>query len=175
MAKQVRAVKLDNSDGNIKKNLTFARSKRIDKVNVKTEKRVLQMLFFRHYDLSIKTKSVLTCIFFGIFCSILITMIWISQLRSMRGVAIISVILTVCFLGSVIFESQASSGQVCGVITAESVAARQGDGQNYPASFKEPLHSGTEFDLLESRPGWFHIILSDDNESWIPDTAAELI
>jgi tetratricopeptide (TPR) repeat protein len=170
-----RAEKLDNSDANIKKNLTFARSKRIDKVNVKTEKRVLQTVFFWHYDLSIKTKFVLSCVFFGIFCISLITMIWFSQLRSMTGAAIIAVILTVCFLGSVILESKARSGQVCGVITAESVAARQGDGQNYPASFKDPLHAGTEFDLLESRPGWFHIILLDDSEGWIPDMAAELI
>ena len=170
-----RAEKLDNSDANIKKNLTFARSKRIDKVNVKTEKRVVQTLFFWHYDLSIKTKFVLTSVFFGIFCISLITIIWLSQLRSMRGAAIIALILTVFFLGSVILESKARSGQVCGVITVESVAARQGDGQNYPTSFKDPLHAGTEFDLLESRPGWLHIILLDDSEGWIPDTAAELI
>ena len=45
----------------------------------------------------------------------------------------------------------------------------------YPASFKDPLHAGTEFDLLEQRPGWFHITLSDDNEGWIPDNSAEII
>ncbi|MHC4312465.1 MAG: tetratricopeptide repeat protein [Planctomycetota bacterium] len=39
-----RAEKLDDSDANIQKNLTFARGRRIDKVVTKTEKRVLQTL-----------------------------------------------------------------------------------------------------------------------------------
>jgi tetratricopeptide (TPR) repeat protein len=63
-----RAEKLDSSDTNIQKNLSFARSKRVDKVAVKTEKRVLRTLFFWHYDFSVKSRFLLICIFFGIVC-----------------------------------------------------------------------------------------------------------
>lgn len=52
-----KAMQLDDSDENIQKNLAFARSKRIDKIPVQTEKRVMQTLFFWHYDFSLKTKS----------------------------------------------------------------------------------------------------------------------
>jgi len=48
-------------------------------------------------------------------------------------------------------------------------------GRNYPPSFKEPLHEGTEFNLLEKRSGWFHIKLFDGSEGWIPDDSAETI
>ena len=71
------------------------------------------------------------------------------------------------------FKTQAE--KVCGVITDKEVVARQGDGQNYPPSFKDPLHEGTEFDLLENRPGWLHIKLFDESNGWINKSTAELI
>jgi len=79
------------------------------------------------------------------------------------------------FFVSVVLEAQRRACTVCGVITAEDVVARQGDGQNYQDSFKDPLHAGTEFDLLERRGGWLHIELADDSGCWIPDAAADLI
>jgi hypothetical protein len=170
-----RAVKIDDSDENIKKNLAFARSKRIDKIAIKTEKRVLQTLFFWHYDFSIKTKFLLTCVFFGIICICVTVIIWFGRSASWTASAIICGILTLCFLASVAVEFKTQAEKVCGVITDKEVVARQGDGQNYPPSFKDPLHEGTEFDLLENRPGWFHIKLSDDSDGWIPNSAAELI
>ncbi len=170
-----RAEKLDGSDANIQKNLTFARSKRIDKVGTKTEKRVLQTLFFWHYDFSIKTRFLFTCIFFGIVCICITGIIWFGRSAVWVAPAIICAILTVCFLLSLVVESRTQAGRVCGVITVKEIVARQGDGQNYPLSFKYPLHEGTEFYLLESRPGWRHIKLFDDSDGWIPDAAAELI
>jgi hypothetical protein len=170
-----RAEKLDNSNEDIKKNLAFARSKKIDKVAIKTEARVLQTLFFWHYDFSIKTKFLLTCIFFGIACICVAGMIWFGRIGPSMAVTIICGVLTICFLTSVIVESGSKSNRVCGVVTAKEVIARQGDGQNYSPSFKEPLHEGMEFDLLENRPGWLHIKLSDGSDGWIPDGSAELI
>jgi tetratricopeptide (TPR) repeat protein len=170
-----KAAKIDGSDENIQKNLAFARSKRIDKIAVKTEKRVLQTLFFWHYDFSIKTKFLLTCIFFGIVCVCITAAIWFGRSTTWTVSAIIFVIFLLCFLSSVALEYKTQANKVCGVITAKEVIARQGDGENYTPSFKEPLHEGTEFDLLENRPGWFHIKLSDDSDGWIPDGSAELI
>ena len=170
-----RAEKLDSSDTNIQKNLAFARSKRIDKVEIKTEKRVLLTLFFWHYDFAIKTKFLLTCIFFAIVCISAAGVVWFGKRASWMTSLIISAILTVCLLSSLIVESRTQVIRICGVITDKEVIARQGDGQNYSPSFKDPLHAGTEFDVLESRPGWLHIKLFDDSNAWIPDDSAELI
>ena len=170
-----RAENLDDSDENVQKNLSFARSKRIDKITIKTEKRVLQTLFFWHYDFSIKTKFLLTCIFFGIVCLCITALIWFGRSPFWTVPLIISCILTLSFLLSVTVEYRAAVNKISGVITDKEVVARQGDGTNYAQSFKEPLHEGTEFDLLEQRPGWFHIKLSDESDSWIPETAAEII
>ena len=170
-----RAEKLDGSDTNIQKNLAFARSKRIDKIPMKTEKRVLHTLFFWHYDFSIKTKFILTCLFFAVVCIVLTVMIWLGRTAGRITTAVIFSILFIFFLASAVLEAQTQSNRIGGVITAREVVARQGDGQNYPASFKESLHVGTEFNLLEHRVGWLHIRLSDDSDAWIPENSAELI
>ena len=170
-----RAEKLDSSDTNIQKNLAFARSKRIDKVGIKTEKRVLQTLFFWHYDFVIKTKFLLLCIFFAIVCICATGAIWFGRSTFWVTPVVICSVLTVCLLSSLIVETRTQAGRICGVITAKEVIARQGDGQNYSPSFNDPLHTGTEFDVLENRPGWLHIKLFDDSDGWIPRSAAELI
>jgi hypothetical protein len=170
-----RAEKLDSSDINIQKNLEFARSQRIDKITPKARERVLETLFFWHYDFSLQTKFILTCLFFAVFCAALTVMVWLGRTAPATVTAVIAGILMLCFLTSVVVETRHRAGTVCGVIIASDVIAHQGDGQNYPVSFKDPLHAGTEFDILERRPGWLHIRLSDNSEGWIPNNTAELI
>jgi hypothetical protein len=87
----------------------------------------------------------------------------------------IAAVLLVCFIGSLAVEGYSRATNLSGVIIAPEVVAYQGDGQNYPPSFKTPLHAGTEFDLIERRPGWFHIKLADDSDGWIRQTTAEVI
>lgn len=170
-----RAEKLDSSDENIAKNLAFARTKRIDKVPVNTEKKVLQTLFFWHYDFSLKTKFILTCIFFGLLCLCGAIAVRYGMAGPLMVMIIICGLLAILFLGSVVIESKSQGSTTYGVITAGEVVARQGDGQNYPPSFKESLHEGTEFQLLERRPQWYHIKLTDDSTAWIPADSADLI
>jgi hypothetical protein len=170
-----RAQNLDKADTNIQKNLAFARSRRIDTVEVKTEERILETLFFWHYDFSIKTKFLVTCLCFAIFCISATVILWRGRAAPRIATAAICGLLTVSFLASVTLETRSRANTICGVITDQQVVARQGDGPNYSESFKDPLHAGTEFDLLERRSGWFHIMLSDDSDGWIPDNAADLI
>ena len=169
-----RAAELGN-DNDIQKNLNFARNQRKDQVVIKTERRVLHTLFFWHYDFAQKTKFLLMCIFFGIVCISVTVAIWFCRNVPLVTTAIICGLLTICLLGSIVVEAGADAKKAGGVITVDEVVAYQGDGRYYPPSFKEPLHEGTEFDLLEKRSGWLHIKLFDGSEGWIPDDSAELI
>ena len=170
-----RAEMLDETDTNVQKNLAFARNRRIDRVAVKAEERVLQTLFFWHYDFSVKTRIAIACISFALVCISLTVMTWYGNAAPWVVTAVICSVLTVCLFASVVLETRARANRVYGVITTEKVVARQGDGRNYPESFKDPLHTGTEFDLLERRSGWFHIRLSDNSDGWIQDNSAGLI
>jgi tetratricopeptide (TPR) repeat protein len=169
-----RAEQLDNSNTDIKKNLAFARSMRVDKVELKAEKRILQTLFFWHYDLSIKIKFLFACVFFAIACLSLTFLVWLGRSPPVITTAIVASFLVACFLSSIFVDTYSRANRIFGVITVQEIVARQGDGPNYPASFKEPLHAGTEFNVLERRPGWLHIRLFDNSDGWIPDTSGDL-
>lgn len=170
-----RAQRLDGSDVNIRNNLAFARSQRLDKVAVQTERRVLETLFFWHYDFSLRTKFFLVCLFFAFLCVILTAMIWFGRGPTTTTAAVVCALVLIGFVVSVSVESRRRAHTIHGVVISPEIVARQGDGPNYPASFKDPLHAGTEFRLLEQRPGWFHIALSDGSEAWVPDSAADLV
>jgi len=170
-----RAQLLDGSDANIKKNLAFARSRRQDRINLQAEQKVLQTLFFWHYDFSLRIRFLLACLAFAVVCVGLTVMVWRGQRSSALAVTVVSGALVACFIGSVGLEMSKRQQQAHGVIISPEVIARQGDGLNYPASFKEPLHAGTEFRLLKKRPGWFYMELADDSEAWIPDDSAQEI
>lgn len=170
-----RAQRLDSSDVDIQKNLSFARSRRIDQVSVQAGRKVLETFFFWHYDFSLPTKFLLCCIFFGLFCIIAAVMVWRGKTAGFKAIAVLNAILMICMLASVLAETQYLAKKAHGVITAEQVTARQGDGLNYQESFKEPLHAGTEFELADRRSGWLHIKLADGSDAWIPENSAEII
>ncbi|UCD52933.1 MAG: hypothetical protein JSW27_09895 [Phycisphaerales bacterium] len=170
-----RALQLDSSDVNLRNNLAFARSQRLDKVSAATEKRVLETLFFWHYDFSLKTKFFLAGLFFGALCITATLMVWLGRGPALSTGAILAGVLWLCLTISVVIETGRRDAVTFGVVTTPEIVARQGDGPNYPPRFKDPLHAGTEFELLEQRPGWLHIELSDGSDAWIPDAAAELV
>ena len=170
-----RAARLDGSDINIRKNLSFARSRRIDRIEVGAERKVLETLFFWHYDFSLRTKFLLACLSFAALCIALTVTLWRGRGPATSIVVVLSGLLLLGFMTSVILEANRQAHIRSGVITAAEVVARQGDGPNYPPSFKDPLHAGTEFRLLEQRPGWLHVELADGTDAWIPDDTAGIV
>ncbi|MCP4453960.1 MAG: hypothetical protein GY809_21065 [Planctomycetes bacterium] len=170
-----RAEALDQNNADIQKNLAFARSRRIDQVDLETQTRILHTLFFWHYDFSLQTRFALACCFFGLACTGLTLLLW----RTRKNVFLIPALigLGLCAgLGISIAVTQIQNGTThFGVITAPKVTARQGDSESFPPSFKDPLHAGTEFLLLEARPNWLYIQLDNGSKAWIPDKAGERI
>lgn len=170
-----RAERIDGDDVNIQKNLAFARTRRLDTIPVKTEQQVLQTLLFWHYDFSMRTRFHVACLAWAGLCLVLTAAVWRGFSRPILLTALIAGLLLVCTALSVVFEVRQHRDTIHGVITADQVVARQGDGPNYPESFKAPLHAGTEFKRIEGRPDWLHIQLRDGSEGWIPNEAAETL
>ena len=170
-----RAQRLDSSNPDIHKNLNYARSKRADQFSVTTQKKVLERLLFWHYDFSMRTRFLIGGVCFTIFCIWLILRLWFVKWPAVIPVCSLMLLVCVGMVVSVMVEQHALSTHRSGVIVSDSVVARQGDSTNYPESFSDPLGAGIEFDVIEQRPGWLHIELSNDQDTWIPDKAAELI
>ncbi len=166
---------LDDSNADLRKNLAFARSRRVDQVELATEKKVMKTLFFWHYDFSVKIRFFLACLFFAAGFLVLTAIVWFGRRGAMGAICVVCGVLAVCFALSVTVESVGKSRRKCGVIVSESVVARQGDGANYARSFKDPLHGGTEFDLIKRQSGWLNIRLADGSEGWVPVSSGELV
>ncbi len=175
-----KAALLIPGDRNLKENLSFAREQRVDTLNEKESSRILETIFFLHYNLSGSFKAVLFEAAFALS--------WISAafllLRGKLHVSLLKIFFTTTIffsavallsLGSLFIDTLELKLHPAGVITADAIIARKGDGLSYSPSFKDPLHSGLEFTLINERPGWYYIELNDNTRAWIPDKAAALV
>ena len=169
-----RAERLTPSDNNLQQNLSYARSRRIDKIDERPRAQILKTIFFWHYDLSPHARVTLFAVFFNT--------IWIcagvylfKKNAWIRYGILAGAALSMLIAGSLGVEALEECRKRSGVILADEVVARKGDSFTYQPSFKEPLHAGTEFVLTEERKGWYNIELDDGRRCWIPSSAAGLV
>jgi tetratricopeptide (TPR) repeat protein len=161
-------------DPNLYQNLAYARSRRFDKIEEKQQTKMLKTLLFWHYDLSSKTRSIIFIVCFALLwfgASIRLFSKKTIKRWYLAGTGIVAFL----FLTSLLYEITIERKNKAGVILAEEVLGRKGDSEAYQPSFKEPLHAGTEFSLVEERERWVHIELNDGRRCWIPSKTAGLM
>ena len=169
-----RAEQYIPNDSNLRLNLKYAREKRLDDIEEKQETKVLKTLFFWHYDLSTKTR---------VFAfSICFAFVWIcagirifTNKSFLAWCIAVAVALSISFAGSLIAEELNLRKSRPGVILRDEIVARKGNSETYEPSFKDPLHSGTEFRLIEERGNWYLIELPDSRTCWVPSKGVALV
>ena len=169
-----RAEQYIGGDPNLVQNLNHARGTRLDSFEETQQTQVLKTLLFWHYDISVGSRSTLFALLAAVF--------WIAaSVRLLRSewtprlLLIATGVPALLFLGSLVVEASVKADQAAGVILSQQVVARKGDGESYEPSFKEPLHAGAEFLLVEERRGWFHVELPDERRCWVPVASSELV
>jgi tetratricopeptide (TPR) repeat protein len=171
-----RSELLDPTDRNLQHNLEFVRSQRTDRLPPNQLSAAARTVLFWHYLLPLPLKLYLFAAAFAAACllgaGILLRgpgrrrSLWLPAAAG--GVALL-------LLGSLVADEARRQSLRDGVILAQEVVARKGDGTAYQSSFVDPLHAGTEFRLLEVRSGWYRILLSDGRTAWIPADSAQLV
>jgi len=162
------------NDQNLRQNLEYARNRRADRIEVRQKEKVLKTLFFIHYDIPSRTKLIVFAIAFGVLWASAMVRI-VLKAGWVKLALIIAAVVSGVFLASLITDLVSLARSPEGVITAQEIVGRMGDADTYQPSFKEPLHAGAEFRLLERRPGWWHVELESGDRTWIPDGSAELV
>jgi tetratricopeptide (TPR) repeat protein len=162
------------NDANLRQNLEYARNRRADRIERKEQENVYRTLFFIHYDIPSRAKLIILASCFAA--------VWVSaglrlfvRAGSLKVILVVAAVVSAIFLASLAVDAVSFSRRPPGVITAGEVTGRMGDADSYQPSFKEPLHSGTEFKLLEKRAGWWRIELDNGDATWIPTGSAELV
>ncbi|MBN2070990.1 MAG: hypothetical protein JW814_05985 [Candidatus Krumholzibacteriota bacterium] len=162
------------NDENLRQNLEYARSRRVNRVEATEREKVFKTLFFLHYDISSRARLTIFLVSFAL--------IWLSATLRLflrrswvRTMIVAFSIISIVFLVSLGVEKIGRSRRPAGVIISSEVTARKGDAETYQKSFTEPLYSGTEFRLLEKRTDWWYIELEDGVRCWIPSGAGEMV
>ncbi len=168
-----RALRLRPGDENIRRNLDYARSQRLDRIEDSSSDQALHTLLFWHYDLSPSTRWTL-------FAVAWIAVWGLAAMRLKRPRFVSSAVLAVVgfiavALGTSVAASSFGATDNAGVITELETVARKGDARSYAPAFEQPLHAGLEFKLLEARRDWLHVELPDGRTAWVEASAAELL
>jgi hypothetical protein len=165
------------ADRNLKHNLRYVRTQRVDLILSRQDSAVFRTLFAWHFSIPMRAKLFLFIAAFWVAC-ILTAHLLLRPDRRKRWKQIVFVIwggIALMMAVSLVIDEVRLRTLKDGVIIVEEVVARKGDGIAYQRSFVDPLHQGTEFRLLEERTGWYYIELEDGRTGWIPDFAGEMV
>lgn len=162
------------NDSNLKQNLEFARSRRIDSIERRQAEKVFKTLFFLHYDVPSRVRLTIFSYAFALVWVFAVVMLFVKR-GGLRLLLVVSALVSVVILASLIVESVSLVRKPGGVIVVEEVIARKGDAETYEPSFTEPLHAGAEFELLTRRTGWWHVELENGARCWLPAASAKLV
>jgi tetratricopeptide (TPR) repeat protein len=171
-----RGLRLEPGNRQLQANLSYARSRRIDQIDVSGQDQhaFFPQVFFWSNELSVPTQWTLAlagyCLAWG--CAFA-HLVWrrASLLWGLAGVAFFCLI----FASSTWLTQSQYMTRQAGVIVAEEVVVRKGNGESYTPQLPQPLHAGTEFVVLEARGSWLAIQLDNDTSGWIRRESAALL
>ena len=103
-------------DGNVRANLEYARSRRIDRVELEESERIFKTLFFLHYDVPLRTKLFIFTALFA-FLWIFAAFRLFLDLPALRAMIIIPAVVSGLFLVSIVVESVDAARNPEGVVT----------------------------------------------------------
>lgn len=169
-----RAQELIPDDPRLAANLRYARSLRRTQIAESGEQAFWRTLFFWHFGSSTQYRFVLALVAYVALWSLLIARTFWPRLR--WRYAVVPVLIACIMLGASVavslLQQQSSRG---GVVMVDNVTVRKGNGEGFEPQFKEQLHEGVEFEVVESRADWLHIRLPDGQTGWIRGREAEMI
>jgi tetratricopeptide (TPR) repeat protein len=169
-----RAARYMPNDPLLHQNLDWVRQQRADRIEEPERTRILKTIFFWHYDLTTRIRTLLFALFFFTLWGLASARLFRRHYLINWGIGI-TIVLSAALFTSLTAEAIAHHRDDTGVIVAGEVTARKGNGMTYQPAFEAPLHAGVEFSMREQRDDWYRIALRDGRECWIPADAAELV
>jgi hypothetical protein len=141
----------------------------------------VETLFFWHFGTSSTARAS-----FGMACYVLFWLVLLAMVFLPRRVPALTWLAV--GLGGLAFTTGASVGwdkiaaanRIEGVLVADKVVVRKGNGDYYDAQFNQPLSQGVEFRVLETRQDvqgspWYHAEFPDGQDGWLRADQADVI
>lgn len=168
-----RALQLDPDHHRARQNLAHARTLLPDWVPRPEEGGLLDTFFAWTGRLSLAEFQILAAIAFVITAALVAAAIRWRQ-PVFRNLALLPGIAWLFFLGVILFLTFANEDRGA-VVTLPEVVARSADSAGASPRFPQPLPSGTEVQVEETRDDWARIRLSDGRDAWVPRSSVEMV
>lgn len=169
-----RAQKLIPRDPLLADNLAEAKRRCVTNVASKRSDEVLRNVLFWFYETSARERITAAVAMFAAFWFLLTIRNFVPR-RWPVVAAVVLAIGTATSAGSVAVQRWSDRTTPAGVVLAMDVVVLKGPGSGYQRQFEQPLQPGVEFRRLESRAGWWNILLPDGQRGWIDASSSELI
>jgi hypothetical protein len=169
-----RGLRLEPGNRQLQANLSYARSQRVDQSNVSRQPSLWQQFFFWRHALRMQTQWALALAAYLLVWGCAVAHLFWPRptLRwGLGGAAFVCLV----FAGSTLLTHYQHTSTRAGVIVAEEVVVRKGNGESYAPQLPQPLHAGTEFEVLEERGSWLAIQLENGTSGWIRRESASLL
>jgi len=170
-----RGLRLEPGNRQLQANLNYARSRRIDQIGINGQQRAFfSQLFFWSDELSVVTQWTLALAGYGLAWGCAFAHLFWRRTSLLWGLAGAAFFCLLFAISTWLTQSQYTTRQA-GVIVAEEVMVRKGNGESYTPQLPQPIHAGTEFVVLEARGSWLAIQLDNGTSGWIRRDSAALL
>lgn len=169
-----RGLRLEPGNRRLQANLSYARSQRVDQISGSGQRALWQQVLFWHNDMPLQAQwGLALAAYLLVWGCALGHLFWqrTALLWGLAGAAFVCLV----FTGSTLLTHSWHSRTRAGVIVAEAVVVRKGNGESYAPQLPQPLHAGTEFEVLEERGSWLAIKLDNGISGWIRRESASLL
>lgn len=168
-----RALALDPDHHRALQNLRHARTLLPEWVPRPSEGGLLDNFFAWRTRLSASEIQLMAA---GIFLvsSVLIACAIRWRQQTLRNLAMIPAVCWLMLLALAFFGG-ASDGGDAAVVVVPEVVARSADSAGAPARLPQPVPSGTELDVMETRDDWVRVRLFDGRDAWLPESAVQRV
>jgi hypothetical protein len=168
-----RALALDPDHHRASQNLDHARTLLPDWVPRPEEGGLLDTFFFWSRRLSVVELQTYAAFAFLIAtCLVACSIRWRQPM--LRNLAVLPGFVWILLLGVMLLRSSGDDGAAAVVVVPE-VIARSADSAGAPPRLPQPLPSGTEVQIVETREEWTRVRLFDGRDVWLPASAVDWV
>lgn len=153
--------------------LEYSRRQVIDRFQASEDDGLLDTLFFWHsrYDFRSRLWTLIVAL---LTFWVLLTLRLYTRIPFHRFSLTVTLLVSIAMGGSVISETMLASGEAA-VLVADKTEVRSGNAKDYDLVFEQPIHSGVEVTILDTRGLWHQLQFPGGDIGWVPTSAARLI
>lgn len=160
--------------GDVQHNLQYARSLRENQITPEGAGAIVDALLSWHRQTSFAARLAVFVLAYLVFWAALSVQVRRPAAR-WRWIAAACAVLWIPLGVSAASDVLTARAADVGVIVADDVTVRKGNGEGFEPQFRQTLNEGVEFTLRERRAGWLQIELRDGKTGWIRADQAVLV